>query len=138
MWFIVIGVLLIAMKLADFGPVAAWSWWWVLAPFALAAAWWAYADSSGYTRRREMDKLDERKLERRRKAMEALGIDRQRQKSDEAAMRARRAAAERVESTRAVKREHNEKVIRDSVFESGMSSSFDDDVKTDPDAKKKR
>ncbi|HET9821888.1 MAG TPA: TIGR04438 family Trp-rich protein [Burkholderiaceae bacterium] len=120
MWFIVIGVLLIAMKLGEFGPVAAWSWWWVLAPFACAAAWWAYADASGFTRRKEMDKLEERKRERRRKSMEALGIDRDRQRLDDAAQRVRRAAAEREESKRTAVREHNEKVVRDSVFDSSQ------------------
>jgi small Trp-rich protein len=90
MWFIVVGVLLIAMKLADFGFVASWSWWTVLSPFALALAWWTYADASGYTKRREMDKLDDKKRERRRKSLDALGIDRNTQKRQEAADRARR------------------------------------------------
>jgi small Trp-rich protein len=126
MWFIVLGVLLIALKLADFGVVAAWSWWVVLAPFALAAAWWAYSDASGMTKRREMDKLEDRKLERRRRSLEALGIDRDSQKRDESAQRARRAAANRVEGGRTKKREDQEKVIRDSVFDSQQSSTFED------------
>jgi small Trp-rich protein len=130
MWFIVLGVLLIAMKLADFGAVAEWSWWVVLAPFGLAAAWWAYADASGFTKRREMDKFEDRKLERKRKAMEALGIDREQQKKGEAAERARRAAANRVEGKRSAVREHNEQVVRDSVFDSGQSTSFEDDEAT--------
>jgi small Trp-rich protein len=126
MWFVVLGVLLIALKLAEFGFVALWSWWWVLSPFAAALVWWAYADSSGLTKKREMDKLEDRKLERRRKNMEALGIDRDRQKSEEAATRARRLAAQRVESERDKKRQHNEQVIKDSVFDSQVSSTFDD------------
>ena len=129
MWFVVIGVLLIALKLGELGPVAEWSWWWVLAPFALAAAWWAYADASGYTRRKEMDKLDERKRERRRKSMEALGIDRNRQQLDDAAQRVRRAAAEREENRRVTQREHNEQVIRDSVLDSQQVSQLDDKAK---------
>ena len=126
MWFVVLGVLLIALKLAEFGFVALWSWWWVLSPFAAALVWWAYADSSGLTKKREMDKLEDRKLERRRKNMEALGIDRDRQKSEEAATRARRLAAQRVEAERDKKRQHNEQVIKDSVFDSQVSSTFDD------------
>ena len=124
MWFIVAGVLLIALKLAEFGPSAAWSWWIVLAPFGLAAAWWAYADATGLTKKREMDKLEEKKVERRRRSMEALGIDRDQQKSQESAQRARKLAAERAEAPRAAKREHNEKVIRDSVFDSQQSTGF--------------
>jgi small Trp-rich protein len=118
MWFIVIGVLLIALKLSEIGPVAGWAWWIVLTPFACAFAWWAFADSSGLTKRREMDKLEGKKVERRRKAMEALGIDRTRQDRENAAQRARRAAAARVEGQRSQVREKNEKTIRDSVFDS--------------------
>jgi small Trp-rich protein len=128
MVFIVIGVLLIGLKLADIGPVALWSWWIVLAPFALAALWWAYADGSGLTKRREMDKLEEKKLERRRKAMDALGIDRHRQDRESAAERSRRQAAARVESARTQTREKNEKTVRDSVFDSQQSTGFDDSV----------
>lgn len=127
MWFIVLGVLLIVMKLADFGIVAAWSWWVVLAPFGLALVWWAYADASGFTKRREMDKLEEKKKERRRKALDALGIDRQSQKRSEEAERARRAAANRIEGGRTAKREHNEQVVRDSVLDSSHLSSFEDE-----------
>lgn len=126
MAFVVLGVLLIALKLADISMVAAWSWWWVLSPFACAAVWWAYADASGYTKRREMDKLEDRKLERRRKNLEAMGVDRDKQRTDDAAMRARRVAAQRAEGQREVKRQHNEKVVRDSVFDSQASSSFNE------------
>lgn len=73
MYFIVLGVLLIALKLAEFGAVAEWSWWIILSPFALAVAWWAWADASGYTKRRQMDKLEEKKKERRKKNLAALG-----------------------------------------------------------------
>jgi small Trp-rich protein len=126
MWFVVLGVLLIALKLADVGFVAAWSWWTVLAPFAAALAWWAFADSTGLTKKREMDKLEQRKLERRRKSMEALGIDREKQKTQEAAMRARKVAAQRTEGAREQKRQHNEQVIKDSVFDSKTSTAFGD------------
>ncbi len=75
MYLVVLGVLLIVMKWAEFGPVAEWSWWWVLAPFAGAVVWWAWADSSGYTKRREIDKIEERKRARRVGALDALGMD---------------------------------------------------------------
>jgi small Trp-rich protein len=73
MYLILIGVLLLALKLADFGPVGQWSWWVVLAPFGAAALWWAWADASGWSKRRAMDKMQERKDARRRRNMEALG-----------------------------------------------------------------
>jgi small Trp-rich protein len=127
MWFVVLGVLLIALKLTDTGIVAAWSWWAVLSPFAGAFAWWMYADASGLTKRREMDKLEDRKRERRRKNMEAMGIDREQQKTQEAALRVRRLAAQRAEGSRTKAREHNEQTIRDSVIDSSsISTSFKD------------
>jgi small Trp-rich protein len=118
MFFIVVGVLLILAKVADFGPVAGWSWWIVLAPFGAAALWWAFVDGTGITKRREMQKLEDKKVERRRKAMEALGIDRGRQDRENAAVKARRAAAARVEGARTQVREKNDKTVRDSVFDS--------------------
>lgn len=135
MWFVVLGVLLIAMKLADIGFVTDWSWWAVLSPFAAAAVWWAYADSSGLTKKREMDKLENKKLNRRRRNLEAMGIDRERQKIDDAAMRARRAVAQRVEGERAKKRDHNEQVIKDSVFDSRATSTFDEGDEAAPKTK---
>jgi small Trp-rich protein len=74
MYLVVLGVLLLVMKLAEFGPVAQWSYWVVLAPFAGAVVWWSYADASGWTKRREIDKMEERKRERRRKNLDALGL----------------------------------------------------------------
>jgi small Trp-rich protein len=75
MWFVVLGVLLLLMKLTDFGPVGAWSWWWVLAPFGLAVVWWMWADATGFTKRRQMEKMDAKRAERRKSQMAALGIE---------------------------------------------------------------
>jgi small Trp-rich protein len=38
MYFLGIGIILLALKYLEKGPVAAWDWWIVLSPFALAAA----------------------------------------------------------------------------------------------------
>ena len=73
MFFIILGVVLVLLKVADFGPVGSLSWWWVLLPFVLASIWWTWADKSGLTKRRAMNKIDAKREERRRKAMEALG-----------------------------------------------------------------
>ena len=75
MIFVLLGLALSVMKYAEFGPVAAWSWWLVLAPFALAVVWWWYADASGLTKRREVDRIEQRKTNRRRATMEGLGLD---------------------------------------------------------------
>jgi small Trp-rich protein len=77
---VAIGVLFLIAKWAEFGPVAGWSWWVVLAPFGLAVLWWEFADGTGWTKRRAMDKMEQRKLDRREKAMEALGIGRRQAK----------------------------------------------------------
>jgi small Trp-rich protein len=74
MAFMILGVLLLAMKLAELGPVAAWAWWMVLAPFGLAAAWWSLADAVGLTQRRAMDKMERTKTDRRQRNLQALGM----------------------------------------------------------------
>lgn len=75
MAFLLIGLLLLGLKMAAFGPVAELGWFWVLLPFGLAVAWWAFADSSGLTQKRAMRRMDERKEERRQKQVESLGLD---------------------------------------------------------------
>ncbi|MCV0440400.1 MAG: TIGR04438 family Trp-rich protein [Hydrogenophaga sp.] len=74
MYLLILGVLLLLMKYLEYGIVATWSWWWVLSPFALAVAWWAWADTTGYTRRKAMEKMDQKKQDRIDKQREALGI----------------------------------------------------------------
>ena len=74
MWFVVIGTVLTLLKALDVA-LADTSWWWVLSPFALAVVWWWWADATGYTKRRAMDRDADRKDERRRKNMEALGME---------------------------------------------------------------
>jgi small Trp-rich protein len=74
MAFLLLGLALLAMKVAEFGPVATWSWWVVLLPFGLAVLWWAFADSSGLTQRRAIEKMEQRKAARRQRDMEALGM----------------------------------------------------------------
>jgi small Trp-rich protein len=93
---VVIGVLLLVAKLAEFGPFGDWSWWIVLAPFAAAVLWWEFADTSGWTQRRIMEKLEARKIERRAKAMDSLGLTTRRQRN---ASEARKENARRLGET---------------------------------------
>ena len=74
MWFLMLGVLGALLKYLEIGPVAQWSWWVVLIPFALALAWWAWADTTGYTKRKAMEKMDQKKQDRINKQRENLGI----------------------------------------------------------------
>ena len=72
MYFLGIGIVLLILKLMQIGPVGGWSWLIVLTPFALAAAWWVWADASVYTKRKEMEKMDAIRENRLQKQREAL------------------------------------------------------------------
>jgi small Trp-rich protein len=73
MYFLILGIILLLLKYLEIGPVAAWSWVTVLAPFGLAALWWAWADWSGYTKRKAMEKEGLKKERRLQKSRDALG-----------------------------------------------------------------
>jgi small Trp-rich protein len=66
---------LLILKMLEVDPVTGWSWWWILGPFGGAVVWWAYADSSGLTQRRAMKRMEERKVARRERDMNALGLN---------------------------------------------------------------
>jgi len=73
MYLLGLGIILLLLKWQEIGVVAGWSWWWVLASFAGAMLWWSWADWSGYTKRKAMERDDQRKLERINRHREALG-----------------------------------------------------------------
>jgi small Trp-rich protein len=75
MYFLGLGLILLAMKYLEYGPVAAWSWWLVMAPFALTVAWWAWADASGYTKRKAMERENARRDARIERNKNALGTN---------------------------------------------------------------
>ncbi len=74
MYTLLLGLLLILLKYLEVGPVAGWSWWWVLSPLAVTAAWWAWADASGYSKRKAMEKMERRRQERIDKHKRAMGV----------------------------------------------------------------
>ena len=78
MYLLGLGIILLLMKYLDIDPVVSWSWWIVLAPFGLAVAWWSWADASGYTRRKAMEREDKRRLDRINKQRDAMGLKRKR------------------------------------------------------------
>ncbi len=82
--FVIIGVLLLLAKVAEFSVFATWSWWIILAPFAAAVVWWQLSDSLGLTQKRAMDKMEQRKVERRERHLEALGLDTKKKRSPNA------------------------------------------------------
>lgn len=73
MYLVGLGLVFLAMKYLEMGPIAAWEWWIVLSPFALAVAWWSWADSSGYTKRKAMELEDAKVKARHDKNREAIG-----------------------------------------------------------------
>ena len=81
MFFVILGVSIILLNLAGVGPMAVWTWnltgdlWKFCIPFVFATAWWAYADASGLNKRREMEKMEDRKKQRRADNLQALGMD---------------------------------------------------------------
>lgn len=74
MWFLGVGLLLLLLKWQAVDPVGQWPWWAVLIPFALAVAWWNWADASGRTKRKAVEKENERKAARLERQREALGM----------------------------------------------------------------
>ena len=77
MWLVAIGVVMVLMQLFGIGPVGSWTWaddWlMLLLPFALAVAWWTWCDATGYTRRKAMERDDQRKQDRINRHLEAIG-----------------------------------------------------------------
>ncbi len=73
MLFLGLGIVFLLMWWLEIAPVATWPWYVVFAPFALAVAWWAWADSSGYTKRKAMEKENAKKQARIDKNKEAIG-----------------------------------------------------------------
>ena len=75
MYLLGLGIILLVMKYLEFGPVAAWSWLWVLSPLAAAVVWWSWADSSGYTKRRAMERENARRQDRIDRNKTAIGTN---------------------------------------------------------------
>jgi small Trp-rich protein len=81
MYLMMLGVVFLIMKYMEFGPVALWDWWMVLAPFGLATAWWAWADATGYTKKKAMQREQARvkaRIDRNREAMGSLNSKKRR------------------------------------------------------------
>ena len=131
MLFVIVGVLIIAMNLAGIGWFANWTWeisgdlWKFCVPFVLAALWWVWADKSGMNKRREMERMEDRKEARRRENLANLGlnyraVDKDKRKA-KAFQTARDREVEKIEGRRAKVRQKN----RDSLM-SGMDSRASD------------
>ncbi len=74
MYFLGLGLLLLAGKYLAISPVVDWSWTWVLSPFGAAVLWWWWADWSGYTIKEQEKKMEIRRQNRINKNKGALGM----------------------------------------------------------------
>jgi small Trp-rich protein len=75
MYFLGLGIVLLALWYFGIGPVATWDWWWVFSPFLLAVVWWSWADSSGFTKRKAMEREDEKRQARIDRNKDAIGTN---------------------------------------------------------------
>jgi small Trp-rich protein len=75
MYFLLIGIVMLAMWYGEIGPVAAWPWYVVFAPFGLAVVWWWWADATGYTKKKAVERENAKKKARIEKSREAMGIN---------------------------------------------------------------
>ncbi len=73
MVFVLLALLFLLLKFLDVAFLANTSVWWVLLPLGLAAVWWGLADKYGYTQKKAMERMDEKKEARRLRQLEALG-----------------------------------------------------------------
>ena len=120
MIFLILGVALLAMKFAEYGPVANWPWWVVLMPFVATLLWWWYADASGFNKRREMERMEDRKSDRRHGLLQRLGLKdrtRRRSRSSKKADRAHAARQYQIDKIEGKRAEQRAKQ-RDSVLRS--------------------
>ena len=78
MYLLGLGIVFLVLKYLEIGPVAAWSWLIVLLPFGLAVVWWAWADATGYTKRKAMEREEKRRLARIEKSRVAMGTEKRR------------------------------------------------------------
>ena len=80
MLFVILGVILLVMNWTGVGPPAQWNFdffgdmWKFAWPFLAAVMWWSWSDSTGRTQRKAMDRMEQRKISRRERALEALGL----------------------------------------------------------------
>jgi small Trp-rich protein len=73
MYFLGLGLLLLVMKSMEISPVVGWPWLAVLAPFGFAVLWWWWADSTGYTKKKVMQRENAKRQARIDRTKEAIG-----------------------------------------------------------------
>lgn len=80
MILVLAGIVLVALKLLEVDPVAAWSWWWILSPLVLAFLWFeVFEKTFGFHRKSDQEaSVDEKR--RRDRVDSTFGLDPKRHK----------------------------------------------------------
>ena len=73
MAFVFLALLYLLLKYLDVSWLSSYSTWWVLLPLALAMVWWNLADQYGYTQKKAMERMDQKREARRLRHLEAMG-----------------------------------------------------------------
>lgn len=72
MWFLWVGVALIALKLLEISVFTNLSWWWISAVFALALLWFELVERRlGLDKKKAFDEMEAHKKKRIKDALEA-------------------------------------------------------------------
>ncbi len=66
------------LEVVDVWGISAMSWWWIVGGYTLCAAWFTYADRSGLTTRKAMERMELQRKQRIEKQREILGTRRKR------------------------------------------------------------
>ena len=73
MAFVFLALLYLLLKYLDVSWLSSYSTWWVLLPLALAMVWWNLADQYGYTQKKAMERMDQKREARRLRQLEDMG-----------------------------------------------------------------
>ena len=72
MYLLIVAVILTLLKWQNIEPVASWSWLIIIGVYAATAVWWTVADSTGFTKRKAIEREDKVKNDRTERHREAL------------------------------------------------------------------
>lgn len=70
MYLVLIGAVLVLLKYFEIDPVAAWSWWWILTPLAVAIVWFEWLEKAFGKDRRRQDHVEYEKNRKDRVAQQ--------------------------------------------------------------------
>lgn len=79
MILVLFALVLVGLKFAGVDPVAAWSWWWILSPLAVAFLWFeVFEKMLGFHRREDAE--PDHETRRRERSRAVFGLEKERRK----------------------------------------------------------